>query len=121
MQGPEVRSGDLSEPAVLIPGEEWIFTIKEGETGAGRRISVNYDGFCDDVSEGDVLLVDGGIMTFQINSITDTDVVCEVCSSLALLSCLCFRLQCFSSLRAGEVTAVHVTVGWNSAMLLDAT
>lgn len=95
MQGPEVRSGDLSEPAELIPGEEWIFTIKEGETGADRRISVNYDGFCDDVSEGDVLLVDGGICTFKINSITETDVVCEVCNPRnvkGFLSATAFRL-----------------------------
>jgi hypothetical protein len=78
VQGPEVRSGDLSEPAELVPGDEWVFTIKEGETGEKRRISVNYDGFVQDVSEGDVLLVDGGICTFEIMSITSQDVICKV-------------------------------------------
>lgn len=78
LQGPEVRSGDLTEPADLVRGDEWVFTIKEGETGADRRISVNYDGFVQDVSEGDVLLVDGGIQTFEITNITSTDVICKV-------------------------------------------
>lgn len=78
VQGPEVRSGDLAEPAELVPGEEWVFTINEGEKGGGRRISVNYDGFVHDVSAGDELLVDGGIMTFKIKEITATDVVCTV-------------------------------------------
>lgn len=74
-----MRSGDLIEPAELVPGEQWTFTINEGEKGTNRRISVNYDGFVHDVSVGDVLLVDGGIMTFKIKEVTDSDVVCIVC------------------------------------------
>jgi pyruvate kinase len=72
VQGPEVRSGDLAEPVDLIPGEEWTFTIKEGANGSNHTISVNYDGFVDDVAAGDVLLVDGGIMTFKLTEVTDT-------------------------------------------------
>lgn len=78
MQGPEVRSGDLVKPVDLVNGEEWTFTIQEGANGSDRRISVNYDGFIEDVTVGDELLVDGGIMSFQIVSIEGTDVVCKV-------------------------------------------
>lgn len=73
-----MRSGDLNEPAELVPGEEWVFTINEGEKGVNRRISVNYDGFVHDVSVGDELLVDGGIMTFKIKELTATDAHCTV-------------------------------------------
>lgn len=73
-----MRSGDLAEPAELVPGDEWTFTIKEGENGANRRISVNYDGFVEDVAVGDELLVDGGIMTFELMDISATDVVAKV-------------------------------------------
>jgi pyruvate kinase len=45
-----------------------------GETGKGGRVSVNYDGFIDDVSVGDELLVDGGIISFKVTGKTDTDV-----------------------------------------------
>ena len=78
LQGPEVRSGDLAEPVTLVTGDEWVFTIKEGENGQNGRISVNYDGFVEDVAVGDELLVDGGIMTFKLTNITDTDVHAKV-------------------------------------------
>ena len=73
-----MRSGDLAEPVELVPGGEWVFTIREGENGTNGRISVNYDGFVHDVAVGDVLLVDGGIMTFKLTKVTDTDVHAEV-------------------------------------------
>jgi hypothetical protein len=61
-----------------------------GETGKGGRVSVNYDGFIDDVSIGDELLVDGGIISFVVTGKTDTDVqvgrvMC--CSSCDLARC----------------------------------
>jgi len=80
-KGPEVRSGDLKEPLMLVKGEKYRFTIKSGapkDDGGPFRIGVNYDGFIDDVSVGDVILVDGGIQSFQVLSKTDSDVEVEV-------------------------------------------
>jgi pyruvate kinase len=37
-------------------------------------VSVNYDGFIDDVSRGDELLIEGGIMSCAVLNKTDTDV-----------------------------------------------
>ena len=59
-------------------GEEYTFTIAEGANGAGGRISVNYDGFIDDVSVGDTLLVDGGIQSLRIVAKDGPDVRTEV-------------------------------------------
>ncbi len=42
----------------LCTGAKYTFTIKEGADGKNGRISVNYDGFIDDVSVNDMLLVD---------------------------------------------------------------
>lgn len=42
------------------------------------NVTVNYDGFIDDVELGDILLVDGGIMSAVVRSKTDTDVVTEI-------------------------------------------
>lgn len=60
-QGPEVRSGDLKEPLMLKKGDKYMFTIKNPGEAAKEgdlfRIGVNYDGFIDDVSIGDVILV----------------------------------------------------------------
>lgn len=77
-KGPEVRSGDLQQPIDMQKGEKYVFTIEEGADGTDGRISVNYDAFIDDVNMGDVLLVDGGIISFVIESKTATDVVVVV-------------------------------------------
>ncbi|KAK9908980.1 hypothetical protein WJX75_005511 [Coccomyxa subellipsoidea] len=77
-KGPEVRSGDLAEPIDMKPGDKYTFTIEEGANGTDGRISVNYDGFIDDVSVGDILLVDGGLQSLVITGKAGKDVHCEV-------------------------------------------
>ncbi|KVI10159.1 Pyruvate kinase [Cynara cardunculus var. scolymus] len=75
--GPEVRSGDLPQPVNLISGQEFTFTIKRG-VGTADCVSVNYDDFVNDVEAGDMLLVDGGMMSLLVKSKTEDSVKCEV-------------------------------------------
>ncbi|CAN4085814.1 unnamed protein product [Withania somnifera] len=76
-KGPEVRSGDLPQPITLKPGQEFTFTIQRG-VGTADSVSVNYDDFVNDVEVGDMLLVDGGMMSLQVKSKTEESVKCEV-------------------------------------------
>ncbi|XP_057446138.1 plastidial pyruvate kinase 2-like isoform X2 [Lotus japonicus] len=76
-KGPEVRSGDLPQPIALSTGQEFTFTIKRG-VGTADCVSVNYDDFVNDVEEGDMILVDGGMMSLLVKSKTDDSVKCEV-------------------------------------------
>lgn len=76
-KGPEVRSGDLPQPIMLEPGQEFTFTIKRG-VGTADCVSVNYDDFVNDVEVGDMLLVDGGMMSLLVKSKTEDSVKCEV-------------------------------------------
>lgn len=76
-QGPEVRSGDLPQPIMLTPGQEFTFTIRRG-VGTADCVSVNYDDFVNDVEVGDMLLVDGGMMSLLVKSMTEDSVKCEV-------------------------------------------
>ncbi|CAI5518395.1 unnamed protein product [Closterium sp. Naga37s-1] len=76
-KGPEVRSGDLPQPIELERGESFTFTIRRG-VGSHRTVSVNYDGFIDDVDVDDIILVDGGMMSFQVKRKSAVDVECEV-------------------------------------------
>ncbi|KAG6752769.1 hypothetical protein POTOM_042807 [Populus tomentosa] len=75
--GPEVRSGDLPQPIMLSPGQEFTFTIRRG-VGTSDCVSVNYDDFVNDVEAGDMLLVDGGMMSLLVKSKTEDSVKCEV-------------------------------------------
>ncbi|AES94410.1 pyruvate kinase family protein [Medicago truncatula] len=76
-KGPEVRSGDVSQPILLKEGQTFNFTINRG-VSTQDTVSVNYDDFVNDVEVGDVLLVDGGIMSLVVKSKTKDLVKCEV-------------------------------------------
>ncbi|KAL1552792.1 putative protein kinase [Salvia divinorum] len=84
-KGPEVRSGDLPQPIPLKPGQEFTFTIRRG-VGTADCVSVNYDDFVNDVEAGDMLLVDGGMMSFLVKSKTEDSVKCEVVDGGELMS-----------------------------------
>ncbi|KAG1354305.1 Pyruvate kinase [Cocos nucifera] len=76
-KGPEVRSGDVPQPILLKEGQEFNFTIKRG-VSSEDTVSVNYDDFVNDVEVGDILLVDGGMMSLAVRSKTVDTVKCEV-------------------------------------------
>jgi pyruvate kinase len=76
-KGPEVRSGDLTEPIMLKEGQELNFTINR-DLISENTIGVNYDDFVNDVEVGDTLLVDGGMMSLVVKSKTADTVKCEV-------------------------------------------
>ncbi|KAK3434718.1 pyruvate kinase isozyme G, chloroplastic [Eucalyptus grandis] len=76
-KGPEVRSGDVPQPIMLKEGQEFNFTIKRG-VSTEDTVSVNYDDFINDVEVGDILLVDGGMMSFAVKSKTTDLVKCVV-------------------------------------------
>ncbi|CAL9053104.1 unnamed protein product [Musa banksii] len=76
-KGPEVRSGDLLRPVLLKEGQSFNFTIKIG-VNSEDTVSVNYDDFVNDVEVGDVILVDGGMMSLAVKSKTHDMVKCKV-------------------------------------------
>ncbi|KAG8637844.1 pyruvate kinase isozyme G, chloroplastic [Manihot esculenta] len=76
-KGPEVRSGDVPQPIILKEGQEFNFTIRRG-VSTEDTVSVNYDDFVNDVEVGDILLVDGGMMSLAVKSKTNDLVKCTV-------------------------------------------
>uniref|UniRef100_A0A803L5X2 Pyruvate kinase n=1 Tax=Chenopodium quinoa TaxID=63459 RepID=A0A803L5X2_CHEQI len=76
-KGPEVRSGDVPQPILLEEGQEFNFTIKRG-VSTQNTVSVNYDNFVNDVGAGDILLVDGGMISLAVKSKTEDTVKCQV-------------------------------------------
>eukprot|EP00741_Cyanophora_paradoxa_P009321 tig00000144_g9029.t1 len=78
-KGPEVRSGDLKAPIELKAGDRFTFTATqdfEHETHAA--VNVSYDGFVYSVRPGDIILVDGGLMSFKVIEKREEEAVCEV-------------------------------------------
>ncbi|KAK6117662.1 hypothetical protein DH2020_048624 [Rehmannia glutinosa] len=78
--GPEVRSGDLPQPIILNPGQEFTFTIQRG-VGTADCVSVNYDDFVNDVEVGGHASrrwLICGMMSLTVKSKTKDSVKCEV-------------------------------------------
>lgn len=86
-EGSEIHMGDLggAPSAKAEDGEIWTFSVRSfGSTLPDHTIHVNYDGFAEDVRVGDELLVDGGMVRFEVIEKIGPDVKC-LCTDPGLL------------------------------------
>ena len=77
-QGPAIRTGDLPVPLNLKPGEQFTFTVRGEKSEEINSVDVNYGEFIDDISEGDVVLVDNGVLQMKVLAKDGNKVRCEV-------------------------------------------
>ena len=75
-KGPEYRIRTFKDGKVHInAGDKFIFTVDEIE-GDERRVAVNYKGLVKDLSVGDKILVNNGLVVFEVEELTGNDAVC---------------------------------------------
>lgn len=75
-KGPEYRIKTFKNGSVFIEdGAKFIFTTNDVE-GDETRVSVSFDGLIKDLSVGDRILVNNGLVTFEVNELTDTEAIC---------------------------------------------
>ena len=77
-QGPAIRTGDLATKIDLKPGEIFEFTIHGARSVEQHSVDVNYDGLVNDISPGDVVLVDNGVIRMKVLEKFDNRIRCEV-------------------------------------------
>lgn len=81
-EGSEIHMGDLggASSAKAEDGELWTFTVRKirGDKPPERTVQVNYDGFIDDVHVGDEIVVDGGMVRFEVVEKIGPDVSVQV-------------------------------------------
>ena len=76
-KGPEYRVGVFENKKVEIAdGAEFTFTTDEiiGDTS---RVSVSYKNLPNEVAIGDRILVNDGLLIFEVKEITDKDIICN--------------------------------------------
>lgn len=82
VKGPEIRTGDVPETFELVEGETFDFTYGQGLGGVSedgiRRVDVNYPGFANDMTVGDTVLVDSGLIRLKVIDIEGHRVRTEV-------------------------------------------
>lgn len=77
-QGPAIRTGDLPSKIELKPRDIFEFTVQRQNPAEKYSANVNYDGFIDDVSVGDTVLVDNGVLHMKVLAKADKRIRCEV-------------------------------------------
>jgi pyruvate kinase len=85
-KGPEIRTIKLEggEDVNLVAGQEFTFTTDATVVGNKDRVAVTYVGFANDLSAGNTILVDDGLIEMEVISTTDTEVKCKVLNNGAL-------------------------------------
>ncbi len=77
-QGPAIRTGDLGVPLDLQPGQKFVLTVRGERDLEEHSVDVNYENFVNDISVGDVVLIDNGTIEMKVLAKDGNKVECEV-------------------------------------------
>ncbi len=77
-QGPAIRTGELKTDLRLKPGDILEFTVRGAKSEEKYSVDVNYDGLIDDISVGDTVLVDNGVMRLLVLAKKRNRIRCKV-------------------------------------------
>lgn len=77
-KGPEYRIRTFENGRITLKdGDTFTFTTDE-VVGNQERVSVSYAGLAQDMQKGDKILLNNGLIHFEVLETTETDVVCRV-------------------------------------------
>jgi pyruvate kinase len=76
-KGPEVRTGDVKQDLRLLKDDLLTLTVRRQAELEPFCVEVSYDGFVNEVEEGDIVLIDGGMISLRVISINGLDVLCR--------------------------------------------
>lgn len=77
-KGPEYRIKTFKNGKIeLAEGDSFTFTTREVE-GDENIVSVNYKGLAKEMKKGDKILLNNGLLVFEVESANETDISCKV-------------------------------------------
>jgi len=71
LSGPSVRIGELKEDVVLNRGDEAFFVYRSTSNGISKEIPLPVRKFFETVSEGDILLLDDGLIRLSVEEVSE--------------------------------------------------
>lgn len=78
-KGPEIRTGLLKDEkkVTLVEGQTYTLTTRDivGDDKIGH---INYSGLNEDVTAGNKILIDDGLIELEVQTVDGTDIVCRV-------------------------------------------
>lgn len=76
-KGPEYRIKSFENGKVFLKeGDEFTFTVDD-VVGNEKIVSVSYEGLARDLDVGDIILLNNGLLKFEVTSKTDKQLVCK--------------------------------------------
>ena len=77
-KGPEYRIGLFEHDEIILKtGDKFIFTTDE-VMGDQTKVTVSYKNLCEELEEGDSILVNNGLVSFKVLKIQNHDILTEV-------------------------------------------
>jgi len=86
LQGPSIRTGRLENSINLTRGDKLEIRTEGAPAEMDASTTVNYPGLMQDVSEGDTMLVDNGVLHLKILEARQDRLICEVLTEGELTS-----------------------------------
>ncbi len=78
-KGPEIRTMSLADGDVLLEaGQTFTLTTDQSVIGDTTRVAVTYPDFAKDLSIGNTVLLDDGLIQLTVKEISGNDVICNV-------------------------------------------
>ncbi|OFI07486.1 pyruvate kinase [Clostridium acetireducens DSM 10703] len=78
-KGPEIRTGNFKNSKIeLREGNEFTFYCGEEVVGDENKCSITYDNLNKDVKVGDKILVDDGLLEFEVKCIKENKIICLI-------------------------------------------
>ena len=76
-KGPEFRIGTFKDGKITLhAGDEFTFTTEDIE-GDDKRVSVSFKGICEQMNAGDKILLNNGLIIFEVIKVNKPDVLCK--------------------------------------------
>lgn len=76
-KGPEFRIGTFENGKIMLKeGDPFTFTT-EDIVGNEQRVSVSFKGICEQLFPGDKILLNNGLMVFEVTDVKAPDVICK--------------------------------------------
>ena len=77
-KGPEYRIKTFENNKIFLKDGDLFSFTTEDVKGNQERVGVSYDGLVNDLDVGDIILLNNGLLVFQVIGKTETDVRCKV-------------------------------------------
>jgi pyruvate kinase len=79
-KGPEIRTVKLAngDDVLLKAGQEFTLTTDQRVVGDNTKVAVTYEGLAKDLSVGNTVLLDDGLIELTVKQVTDSEVICDV-------------------------------------------